>query len=578
MKKFYVSLFAICLLFISTSMMGQTPWWVENVLFIDVIAGPNGANGQAQCIVHFQPGAETVYNAQYDAQVFPPGPNSPFIYSLKNMSDLTPLGVNGFPSLTQDYSIPLGFRPGFTGTHKFVFEDSATFNFPETVYLEDRANNSFTNIILNPTYTFNAAVGDSANTRFVLHAYGRINVTVNNASNCGSAGSLQVGPGGSQQWVTYALRIMPANTVVSSGNYTLPLNVGNLAPSQYKLSLTNAYGYTYDTLFNVNPGSGSALNASLASHINLTCAGTNNGSASVSATGGNGNYFVSWNTVPPQSGTTATNLAPGQYIATVSDNGGCSDTVHVTITAPPALLASVSSIQAPNCDGDLGAAAMNATGGTGNITYSWNTNPVQTGTAATDLTPGNYVGTATDGNGCTDTVHVNIPTPPTVNVSLAADNDTVVVDNALGFDVTFTGTDSLTWDFGDGTIIVSAQDGMNHTFDQTGTYTVTVTTQDCGQTSTVTIVVVEPVGLNETNAPKAIVTLVGGKLTVVYNTQNKLDIAVYNTMGQLTDQFNGIEGNNGIYSVNLKNAAQGIYYINIADGTRRFTHKMGVVN
>ena len=63
-------------------------------------------------------------------------------------------------------------------------------------------------------------------------------------------------------------------------------------------------------------------------------AGSANGSATVTATGGVGNYSYQWNTTPPQNGSTATNLSSGVYSVTITDSTNCSvvQSVDVFIT------------------------------------------------------------------------------------------------------------------------------------------------------------------------------------------------------------------------------------------------------
>lgn len=60
------------------------------------------------------------------------------------------------------------------------------------------------------------------------------------------------------------------------------------------------------------------------------------------------------------------------------------------------------------CSAQNGTATAVPVGGTGPYTYSWNTSPVQTTPTATNLPPGVYIVTVTDGTGCTtvDTVTV----------------------------------------------------------------------------------------------------------------------------------------------------------------------------
>ena len=57
-----------------------------------------------------------------------------------------------------------------------------------------------------------------------------------------------------------------------------------------------------------------------------------------------------------------------------------------------------------------GTATVIATGGTGNLTISWNTTPVQDTAVAIGLATGDYVFIVTDANGCTisDTVNVGL--------------------------------------------------------------------------------------------------------------------------------------------------------------------------
>jgi gliding motility-associated-like protein len=65
------------------------------------------------------------------------------------------------------------------------------------------------------------------------------------------------------------------------------------------------------------------------SSTNATC--NTLGSATVTIAGSSTPYTVSWNTVPVQTGTTATNLTAGSYTATITDGNGCVSTQNVTV-------------------------------------------------------------------------------------------------------------------------------------------------------------------------------------------------------------------------------------------------------
>lgn len=64
---------------------------------------------------------------------------------------------------------------------------------------------------------------------------------------------------------------------------------------------------------------------------NATC--SSQGSATLDVTGSAGPYTASWNTSPVQNGLTASNLAAGDYIATITDANTCTSTVNVTVTS-----------------------------------------------------------------------------------------------------------------------------------------------------------------------------------------------------------------------------------------------------
>lgn len=69
--------------------------------------------------------------------------------------------------------------------------------------------------------------------------------------------------------------------------------------------------------------------------------GSNNGSATVVATGGTPGYAYSW-TPSGGAAATATGLAPGQYSVTITDSKACQTTLSYTLVAPAASVQSVS--------------------------------------------------------------------------------------------------------------------------------------------------------------------------------------------------------------------------------------------
>ena len=128
-----------------------------------------------------------------------------------------------------------------------------------------------------------------------------------------------------------------------------------------------------------------------------------------------------WDDGAGQTTTTATNLAPGNYTVTVTDGNGCTFTTPaVTITEPTALTATATKVQDVQCNGAAdGSISVSASGGTPNYTYLWDDGAGQTTTTATNLAPGNYTVTVTDGNGCTFTTPAVTITEPTALTATA---------------------------------------------------------------------------------------------------------------------------------------------------------------
>lgn len=145
---------------------------------------------------------------------------------------------------------------------------------------------------------------------------------------------------------------------------------------------------------------------------NVSCNGGNNGSATVTATGGTGPFTYSW---APYGGSnaTATGLVAGTYTVTVTDANGCSSTTTVSITQPAALTATTSSSPALCNGASTGSAAVVAGGGAGSYTYSWS--PAGgTGATASGIPAQNYTVTVTDANGCSTTATTSVTQPAAI--------------------------------------------------------------------------------------------------------------------------------------------------------------------
>lgn len=168
----------------------------------------------------------------------------------------------------------------------------------------------------------------------------------------------------------------------------------------------------------------------ITSLTDVDCNGNANGSATVSATGGN-SFTYSW---APSGGTaaTASGLAAGTYSVTITNECNATTIVSVTITQPPILQTTAVATNNVSCNGgNDGAATSTSFGGTAPYTYQW-TPSGGLGPNTNSLTAGIYTLTVTDANGCIqmDTVSINQPAPLNVTLSLSIP-DTVCNNTSL---------------------------------------------------------------------------------------------------------------------------------------------------
>src|SRR5439155_1264438 len=142
---------------------------------------------------------------------------------------------------------------------------------------------------------------------------------------------------------------------------------------------------------------------------NVTCNGGSNGKIVISASGGTATITYS---ISPSVGTqgtsgTFTNLEGGNYTITATDGNGCTaSTGIIRVSQPSAITFGSPAVTNVTCNGgNNGKIVINASGGTGTITYSISPTVGTQSPSGTfnNLTPGNYTITATDTKGCTKT-------------------------------------------------------------------------------------------------------------------------------------------------------------------------------
>ncbi|MBI3237263.1 MAG: gliding motility-associated C-terminal domain-containing protein, partial [Flavobacteriia bacterium] len=159
-----------------------------------------------------------------------------------------------------------------------------------------------------------------------------------------------------------------------------------------------------------------ALTVQLVSQQDISCNGANDGSASVSVSGGTPLYTYSW-TNSVSNNSSATDLSPGSHTLTVTDVNNCSAFVNLLINEPSSL-SIIASTPVSCVGGSNGTATAQMTSLLGTVSYNWYDAGGQTTATATGLGVGTYHCEATSTVGCIDTVAVVITQIPTLSATL----------------------------------------------------------------------------------------------------------------------------------------------------------------
>ncbi|UUV22592.1 glycine-rich protein [Paenimyroides aestuarii] len=196
-------------------------------------------------------------------------------------------------------------------------------------------------------------------------------------------------------------------------------SLSNLTPGTYTLTITDLNNCTATEDFVITEPT--VLVATNAAQTDVSMFGGNDGSATVSASGGTAPYTYMWS----NGATTAaiTNLTAGTYTATVTDANGCTATEDFVITQPIPLMAQSVSQTNVSCNGGSDASAsIVAIGGNAPYTYQWSPSG-GTAATATGLSAGMYSVLVTDHTGNTITENFTITEPDALIATISQSTD-----------------------------------------------------------------------------------------------------------------------------------------------------------
>ncbi|WP_273567615.1 T9SS type A sorting domain-containing protein [Maribacter halichondriae] len=149
------------------------------------------------------------------------------------------------------------------------------------------------------------------------------------------------------------------------------------------------------------------LICSVAQDTPASCAGSQDGVATVTGYGGHAPYTYSWDGGAYTNNNTVDNLGVGYHTVSVKDATGATSECSVMITGPNVLACSINITENVSAFGASdGSATAIGVGGTAPYSFAWS-NGATTDTAE-GLSVGSYTATVTDANGCSVTLEVTI--------------------------------------------------------------------------------------------------------------------------------------------------------------------------
>ena len=175
-------------------------------------------------------------------------------------------------------------------------------------------------------------------------------------------------------------------------------------------------------------------NPTVTTEVTPTNCEESTGTATASPAGGEGTYTYLWDngeTTP-----TISNLPVGVYNVVITDGNTCTASADAIITEAEAPTIEVvdEGTQDATCGEENGTITVEADGGTLPYTYAWDNEG--SGATISNLAPGTYTVTVTDGNMCSAVIQATIAAIPVPSVVVSPDTSIcageVIVINAVG--------------------------------------------------------------------------------------------------------------------------------------------------
>lgn len=317
----------------------------------------------------------------------------------------------------------------------------------------------------------------------------------------------------------------------------------NLSAGTKTVTITDGAGNTASASVVINEPP--IIDIDLVNSSNPSCYNTNDGSATIQASGGVGTLTYLWSNgeITP----VANNLGGGNHTVSVTDFNNCQKTLTVNLILPPSISSGPVIKENPSCFGSSnGSIQISPSGGTGTLSTTWSNGA--SGNFIQGLTSGSYEYTISDANGCENSGIVVLTDPSPLNVQTSVTNPLTCANGNNGM-VQATpsgGTAGYTYLWSNG---LNTQTINNLS---AGTYSVVVTdSEGCTKTSSINLIAPPQISTTVTSSTNAsCIGIANGSVTVA------------STGGSQPYSYIWENGSNGS---TLSNVTAGSYQLTVSD-------------
>ncbi len=388
-----------------------------------------------------------------------------------------------------------------------------------------------------PVISNNLTVGEPP--AITITSEAKTDITCNGNNN----GTITIVASGGTGQLTYTLN--PGSITNNTGFFS------GLAGGAYTIQVSDANScgpVASNAILIVDPP---IITISSETFTNITCNGANDGTITITATGGTNPLKYTLNPGNTINNTGVfTNLSANTYTVTVSDVNGCVPALSSNLNITEPIPISITSEKVTNitCNGSAnGEVTVTAIGGTSLLTYTLNPGGISNTTGTfQNLTANTYTVSVTDGNSCG---------PVLSNPLIVNEPPAIIIDNTTITDASCNGA-------GNGSITVSASGGTGSVLIYTlspgaitngtgifngliaGNYTVSVTDINfCGPVVTGNLIVGEPTPITITSETSTNISCHGANDGIV-------TVTASGGTGVLTYTLNpgGISNTSGVFT------------------------------